>query len=190
MLSPPARSGRKRITRGEAEIPSVLAIVVTHDGREWLRDCLVSLAAQTYPLLDVLVVDDASSDSRVEPPLKRVVKRHLRRQALGLPPNGSTARLRRRDQLGVVAHPHRCRPAAVHPRRCRARQGFGRADDGATPGRRHHRDRRAEDRRLGRSRSGSKRSGWRSTGSAIRTRASRRARSISASTTRRARSST
>jgi GT2 family glycosyltransferase len=71
------------VTRGDTELPSVLAIVVTHDGREWIRDCLVSLAAQTYPLLDVLVVDDASSDSRVEPPLKRVVKRHLRRKRWG-----------------------------------------------------------------------------------------------------------
>jgi GT2 family glycosyltransferase len=70
-------------SRGEADIPSVLAIVVTHDGREWIRDCLVSLAAQTYPLLDVLVVDDASSDSRVDPPLKRIVKRHLRRKRWG-----------------------------------------------------------------------------------------------------------
>ena len=69
--------------RGETEVPSVLAIVVTHDGREWIRDCLVSLAGQTYPLLDVLVVDDASTDSRVQPPLKRVVKRHLRRKRWG-----------------------------------------------------------------------------------------------------------
>ncbi|MGH2753077.1 MAG: glycosyltransferase [Actinomycetota bacterium] len=69
--------------REEGSIPSVLAIVVTHNGRSWIRDCLVSLAVQTYPLLDVLVVDDASVDSRVEPPLKRVVKRHLRNRRWG-----------------------------------------------------------------------------------------------------------
>jgi GT2 family glycosyltransferase len=60
-----------------------LAIVVTHNGRQWLRDCLVSLNTQTYPLLDVLVVDDASLDSRKPPPLKRIAKRHLRKRRWG-----------------------------------------------------------------------------------------------------------
>lgn len=64
-------------------LPSVLAIVVTHDGRTWLKDCLVGLNTQTYPTLDVLVVDDASRDSRVQPVLKRVAKRHLRRRRWG-----------------------------------------------------------------------------------------------------------
>lgn len=64
-------------------LPSVLAIVVTHAGRPWLRDCLVSLNLQTYPLLDVLVVDDASPDSRERPAIKRIAKRHLRRRRWG-----------------------------------------------------------------------------------------------------------
>ncbi|MGH2818163.1 MAG: glycosyltransferase [Actinomycetota bacterium] len=64
-------------------LPTVLAIVVTHDGRTWLRDCLVGLNMQTYLLLDVLVVDDASRDSRVQPTLKRIAKRHLRRRRWG-----------------------------------------------------------------------------------------------------------
>jgi GT2 family glycosyltransferase len=63
-----------------ADLPSVLAIVVTHSGRTWLRDCLVSLNLQTYPLVDVLLVDDASPDSRRQPALKRIAKRHLRRR--------------------------------------------------------------------------------------------------------------
>lgn len=63
--------------------PSVLAIVVTHNGRDWIRDCLVGLNTQTYELLDVLVVDDASLDSRAEPPLKRIAKRHLKRRRWG-----------------------------------------------------------------------------------------------------------
>ncbi len=66
-------------TRG----PSVLAIVVTHDGRDWLRECLIALANQSYPILDVLVIDDASHDHRRPPPLKRIVKRHLRRRRWG-----------------------------------------------------------------------------------------------------------
>ncbi len=63
--------------------PSVLAVVVTHAGREWLTECLVSLATQTYSTLDVLVVDDASGDHRGTPSLKRVVKRHLRKRRWG-----------------------------------------------------------------------------------------------------------
>ncbi|MBA3290492.1 MAG: glycosyltransferase [Actinobacteria bacterium] len=65
------------------ELPSVLAVVVTHDGRPWLRDCLVALANQSYEHLDVLVVDDASPRPREEPRLKRIVKRHLRRRRWG-----------------------------------------------------------------------------------------------------------
>jgi GT2 family glycosyltransferase len=64
-------------------LPSVLAVVVTHAGRPWLRDCLVGLNLQTYPLLDVLVVDDASPDSREQPAIKRIAKRHLRRRRWG-----------------------------------------------------------------------------------------------------------
>ncbi|MDQ3914934.1 MAG: glycosyltransferase family 2 protein [Actinomycetota bacterium] len=64
-------------------LPSVLAIVVTHSGRTWLRDCLAGLNLQTYPLLDVLVVDDASPDSKQTPALKRIAKRHLKRRRWG-----------------------------------------------------------------------------------------------------------
>ena len=63
--------------------PTVLAVVVTHRGRPWLKDCLVSLAGQGYANLDVLVVDDASPDYRDAPHLKRLVKRHVRRRRWG-----------------------------------------------------------------------------------------------------------
>lgn len=63
--------------------PSVLAIVVTHRGREWFKDCLVGLNIQNYRLLDVLVVDDASPDYRDKPTLKRIAKRHLRKRRWG-----------------------------------------------------------------------------------------------------------
>ena len=68
---------------GGRPLPTVLAVVVTHRGRKWLRDCLVSLNTQTYKALDVLVVDDASPDFREPPHLKRIVKRHLRRRRWG-----------------------------------------------------------------------------------------------------------
>ena len=68
----------------EATAPTrVLAIVVTHNGRPWLKDCLVALNTQTYPALDVLVVDDATPDGRAQPSLRRIAKRHLRRRRWG-----------------------------------------------------------------------------------------------------------
>lgn len=72
------------VSSTDPELPTVLAIVVTHNGREWLRDCLVGLANQTYRQLDILVVDDASPRAPDEAtPLKRVAKRHLRRRRWG-----------------------------------------------------------------------------------------------------------
>jgi GT2 family glycosyltransferase len=60
-------------TPGEVRVPSVLAVLVAHDGAEWLRECLQSLASQTHPRLGVLAVDVSSSDGSDE----------LLRQALG-----------------------------------------------------------------------------------------------------------
>jgi GT2 family glycosyltransferase len=66
------------------ELPTVLAIVVTHNGRGWLKECLVALANQSYLLLDVLVVDDASEGHRTQrPTIRRIAKRHLRRRRWG-----------------------------------------------------------------------------------------------------------
>jgi GT2 family glycosyltransferase len=73
-------------TRAEAiddRLPRVLAILVTHRGREWIRDALVGLNMQTYPALDILVVDDASPDHKAEPRLARIAKRHLRKRRWG-----------------------------------------------------------------------------------------------------------
>lgn len=76
-----AEAARTRPEVGVDEtVPNVLAIVVTHRGRAWLKDCLVALNTQTYGSLDVMVVDDASPDFRQQPHLKRVTKRHLRRR--------------------------------------------------------------------------------------------------------------
>ena len=67
----------------DERLPRVLAIVVAHRGREWIRDCLVGLNSQTYPAMDVLVVDDASPDHKEEPRLARIAKRHLRKRRWG-----------------------------------------------------------------------------------------------------------
>lgn len=66
-----------------SELPRVLAIVVTHNGRTWFKHSVASLNNQTYQAMDVLVVDDASPDARVKPSLKRIAKRHLKRRHWG-----------------------------------------------------------------------------------------------------------
>lgn len=40
----------------------VSAIIVAYNSRDWLAECLPSLAAQTYPALEVIVIDNASTD--------------------------------------------------------------------------------------------------------------------------------
>ena len=79
-LDPQATRASEAPTPGP---PRVLAVLVTHAGREWIRDCLIALNAQSYPHVDVLVVDDASPDVRVRPTLKRIAKRHLRKVRWG-----------------------------------------------------------------------------------------------------------
>ena len=78
-----ATEARAADPAADASTPSVLAILVTHNGRDWIRDCLVGLNTQTYPVLDVLVVDDASRDSHAKPSIKRIAKRHLKRRRWG-----------------------------------------------------------------------------------------------------------
>src|SRR6266508_4243681 len=55
--------------------PSVLVVLVVHDGLPWLRECLRSLSRQTHPRLGIVAVDNGSSDGSGE----------VLRQALGEP---------------------------------------------------------------------------------------------------------
>ena len=41
----------------------VTAIVVVYNGEKYLKDCLQSIVDQDYPSLEILVVDDGSTDS-------------------------------------------------------------------------------------------------------------------------------
>lgn len=43
-------------------VPRVAAVLVVHDGEEWLGSVLSTLASQRYPALDLVVVDNASRD--------------------------------------------------------------------------------------------------------------------------------
>ena len=73
---PPATESSRLASR----LVEVLAIVVTRNGRAWLKDSLVALNTQSYPLIDVVVVDDCSDEDDDAPPLRRVAKRHLARR--------------------------------------------------------------------------------------------------------------
>jgi GT2 family glycosyltransferase len=42
--------------------PDVSVIVLNHNGRPWLERCLLALAAQTAPSIEVILVDNASGD--------------------------------------------------------------------------------------------------------------------------------
>ncbi len=53
--------------------PTVLVVLVVHDGLPWLRECLRSLSRQTHPRLGIVAVDNGSTDG----------SREVLRQALG-----------------------------------------------------------------------------------------------------------
>lgn len=46
--------------------PRVLAVVVTHDGAEWVLGALRTLSAQRYPAIDVIAVDNGSTDGTAD----------------------------------------------------------------------------------------------------------------------------
>lgn len=46
--------------------PSVLALVVTHNRKQLLQDCLTALLKQHYPVAQILVIDNASADGTRE----------------------------------------------------------------------------------------------------------------------------
>jgi len=52
--------------------PRVAAVLVVHDGVEWLGSVLATLAAQRYPELDLVAVDNASTDGSAEVLARRI----------------------------------------------------------------------------------------------------------------------
>lgn len=49
-----------------SSFPLVSVILVSHNSRTWLSACLPTLLSQTYPKLEILVVDNASQDDTCE----------------------------------------------------------------------------------------------------------------------------
>ena len=74
--------------------PLVSVILSTRNGSRYLEEALESLAAQTYPELEIVAVDDGSTDSTPEI-LARFAERHPR------------TRLLRTEGLGLAAALHR-----------------------------------------------------------------------------------
>lgn len=53
-------------TAAPDRLPTVLAVLVVKDAERWLRETLSSLAAQRYPRLGIVAVDNASTDGSAE----------------------------------------------------------------------------------------------------------------------------
>ena len=53
-------------------VPRVAAVLVVHDGAEWLSSVLGTLASQQYPALDLVVVDNGSTDGSGEVLSRRI----------------------------------------------------------------------------------------------------------------------
>lgn len=48
-----------------SSLPLVSVVIVNWNGRRWLEQCLPTVAAQTYPRLEIIVVDNGSTDGSV-----------------------------------------------------------------------------------------------------------------------------
>ena len=90
------------------KLPSVSVVMCTYNGERFLEEQMDSILSQDYPLLEVIVQDDGSSDDTVD-----ILHRYARRDArvhvyrnerqLGINRNFHTALLRARGELVAVA---------------------------------------------------------------------------------------
>jgi GT2 family glycosyltransferase len=62
----PRDAGETAARAGDASAPLVSVVVVNYNGERYLRTLLPSLLAQTYPRMEIVVVDNASIDSSLE----------------------------------------------------------------------------------------------------------------------------
>lgn len=59
--APPSQTDEQPQPASQLRQSPVSAIIVSYESRAWLADCLLSLAEQTLPLLETIVVDNGSS---------------------------------------------------------------------------------------------------------------------------------
>lgn len=81
----------------ETKNPTVAVVMCTYNGEKYLREQMDSILAQTYPIHEIIVQDDRSTDGTMA--LLRLCRLCLRHRAALVPPPTSTRpRLARRHQ--------------------------------------------------------------------------------------------
>lgn len=65
-VSPISHPFSRMISMSDRSCPLVSVVVANYNGAQFLRGCLDSLRMQTYPRIEVIVVDDASADGSVD----------------------------------------------------------------------------------------------------------------------------
>ena len=56
----------KRLEMKEGIYPRVLVLILSYNGKQWLRDCLPSVLDMEYPNYEAIVIDNGSSDGTIE----------------------------------------------------------------------------------------------------------------------------
>ena len=93
----------------ETKNPTVAVVMCTYNGEKYLREQMDSILAQTYPIHEIIVQDDRSTDGTValphrmaslmlRPGLPALLRLCLRHRAALLPPTSTRPRLARRHQ--------------------------------------------------------------------------------------------
>jgi glycosyltransferase involved in cell wall biosynthesis len=85
---------RMESLRAAATTPLVSVLLATRDGARYLEEALASLESQTYPAIEVIAVDDGSTDASSEI-LTRFAARHPRTRVLRTEGTGLAAALHR-----------------------------------------------------------------------------------------------
>ena len=78
-----ARATTTTRPRRPRSLPPVVAVVVTNDPGPWLEETLAALAAQDYPALSVLVLDNGSADDPTPRIAAALPEAFVRRRATG-----------------------------------------------------------------------------------------------------------
>lgn len=80
-------------------MPLVSVVIPTYNAERYIEGCIESIRSQTYPNIEILIVDDASTDGTVAV-IKRVASEEIRIRLIELPVNSGTLAARK---AGVLA---------------------------------------------------------------------------------------